>query len=416
MLARSESTPVRVPSARAGLSRSFLALSDKINTLADEYAVVRGAVEGLCTILHAEGGLAFFPSPIDLLFVHHARRRSGALQQFEVLVQRRGERFLELFALEPQRRIHYAGDLLLVPLLWKQETIGLFAFDTNGHTLSFSAESGMIGVANHVGSIVGLTAQINELHRRYSPGPGNDPSITLEEAASFQKRLLPEIPPSSVCGLNIAVHTQAAEHVSGDAFDLILLDQNKIGITIADVQGKGISAALFANMLRSTMHFLARESFSTVSVVGKLNSILHKEAVATQKLFSLFYGVYDPAEKILSYTGSGHGSPMLVRARTGATERLCSDGIPGGIEPLQRMRERSAFLHEGDVLAFFTDGVIERMNKHGERFGEERLSVLLREFGHGSAEECLRRVLHQLEAFSPLPITDDMTLIVAKIL
>lgn len=416
MLARSEPTAVRLPSARTGLSRSFLALSDKLNTVAHEYAAVRMAVEDLCTILHAEGGLAFFPSPIDLLLVHYTRRRSAALEEFAALVQRRGERVLELFALEPQRRTHYTGELLLVPVVWKQKTIGLFALDTHGHTLSFSAEVGTINVANHIGAIVGLTAQLRELHRQYSQGQGSDPSRALEEALSFQNRVLPEIPPSSVCGLSIAVHTQAAEYLSGDVFDLILLDRNKIGIAIADVQGKGISAALFGNMLRSTMHFLARESCSTASVVGKLNSIVHKEAIAAQKLCSLFYSVYDPAEKILSYTGSGHVGPMLVRTRTGTTERLCSDGVPVGIDPVQRLRERSALMHEGDILAFFTDGIIERTNEHGERFGEERLAALLQESRHASAEECLSNILHQLDAFSALPLTDDMTLIVAKIL
>lgn len=401
-----------IPSPRIGTARSFVALSDKLNAASDEYAAVREAVEGLTAILDAHAGLVFFPQPVDLLYSLY-RHQSESFVRFERMVRERGERMLELFAFEPHKRTHEADELLLVPLTWRQKIIGLAAFDRDGRKLPMNAEANLIGLCNHVAAIVGLKAQQARMSANaYSPMPLED----LEDAVAVQKSLLPDIPPSSVCGLSIAAHTQAAEHVGGDYFDLILLDHKRIGIAIADVEGKGVSAALFGNMLRSTVHFLARETPSTASVVGKINAILHKEAVASQKLFSLFYAVYDPSVKILSYAGSGHVHPMVLRSREGTVERLHSDGMLIGIEPAQRLRERAALLREGDLLLFFTDGVSDRMNESGEVFGDLRLAELLQRSNGKTVEEILQHILDELGTFTALPCTDDMTLILAKVL
>jgi len=398
-----------IPSTHIATARSFVALSDKLNSLHEEYAAVREAVTGLTHLLDAHAGLVFFPQPIDMLYSLY-RHPSASFVQFERMARDRGERMLELFALEPHKRTHEAGGLLLVPFVWRQKTIGLAAFDREGRKLPMNAEVGLISICNHLAAIIGLKAQ----HDRVAPGALS--ANELEEAAVVQKSLLPEIPPSSICGLSIAAHTQAAEHVGGDYFDLILFDQKKIGIVVADVQGKGVPAALFGNMLRSTVHFLARETPSTASVVGKINTILHKEAVASQKLFSLFYAVYDPSVKMLSYTGSGHVQPMLIRAHDGAVERLHSDGVPIGIHPVQRLGERSALMYEGDLLVFFTDGVTERVNEASEVFGENRLAEVLQRSRDTSVEECMQKVLDELNNFSSLSPADDMTLVLAKVL
>ncbi len=399
-----------IPSARIGTARSFVALSDKLNAAADEYAAVREAVEGVTAILEAHAGLMFFPPPVDLLYSLY-RHPSESFARFERMVRERGERMIELLALEPHKRTHEVDGLLLVPLSWGQRTIGLAAFDRDGRKLPMNAEANLIGLCNHIAAIVGLMAQ--QAHA----GASSTMSLeTLEDVVAVQKSLLPDIPPSNVCGLSIAVHTQAAELVGGDYFDLILLDQKKIGIAIADVEGKGVSAALFGNMLRSTVHFLARETHSTASVMRKINTILHKDALASQKLFSLFYAVYDPSVKILSYTGSGHVHPMVLRSQGGMVERLHSDGMLIGIEPVQPLRERSALVHEGDLLLFFTDGVTDRMNERGEAFGDLRLAELLRRCSGKPVEESMQCILHDLEAFTSLPYADDMTLVLAKVL
>jgi sigma-B regulation protein RsbU (phosphoserine phosphatase) len=163
------------------------------------------------------------------------------------------------------------------------------------------------------------------------------------------------------------------------------------------------------------VHFLARETHSTASVVRKINTILHKEALASQKLFSLFYAVYDPSVKILSYTGSGHVHPIVLRSQEGTVERLHSDGMLIGIEPVQRLRERSALVREGDLVLFFTDGVTDRMNELGESFGDLRLAELLRRCNGKPVEDCMQCILDELDAFTALPYADDMTLILAKV-
>jgi sigma-B regulation protein RsbU (phosphoserine phosphatase) len=189
-----------------------------------------------------------------------------------------------------------------------------------------------------------------------------------------------------------------------------------MGIVIADVEGKGVSAALFSNMLRSTVHFLTRETPSAAAVLSKLNAIFHKEGELRQKLFSMFYAVYDACDKIMTYSGWGHVRPVVISSKNGVCERLCSDGTLVGASTHLRSVERSIQLYEGDLVAFFTDGLIDHANGAGEHFGEQRLTQILTAHTNESLEEILQEIKQQLSAFSPLPGADDATILVIRIL
>lgn len=401
-----------IPSSRISKARVFVALSDRLNNLKDEYAVAHEAVDGLMTILDACAGLIIAPSPVDLLYSKY-QDRSEVLTRFERTLNERGETVLTIFSLEPLKRIHNSEGLTLIPLTWQGRTIGLVAFDREGRMMTANDEAMLLSLCNQLAAILALKHHPVEVKARLNSVVRQ---AEINDAVTMQQSLLPAIPESRTCGLSITTHTQSAEYIGGDYFDLMLVDQNKMGIVIADVEGKGVPAALFGNMLRTTIHFLARETPSTASVVGKINSILHKEAVAFQKLFTLFYSVYDSANKVLTYTGSGHVDPIVVRCDNEKSERLRSDGTLIGIDPIQRFSERSVQLSTGDLVAFFTDGLIEHQNKAGQAFGEQRLLRLLQAHKTEAVENIMRMILAELTRFTPELPKDDLTIILAKIL
>jgi sigma-B regulation protein RsbU (phosphoserine phosphatase) len=395
-------------SPRVNKARSLANLSDKLNTIKDEYRIARAAVDGLVSALGASAGLLMVRYPSDLVYAKHVVR-SESMAEFERTLKARGDKVLSLFALESHKRVHESDGLLLIPLLWQGKTIGLFAFDGKGKLFSLQDLTPFLSVCNQVAALFGMR---DHQSSAALARPDDVQQDEIERAIAVQQSLLPTLPSLS-CGLSIVTHTQAAEYVGGDYFDLILVDERKIGIVIADVEGKGVSAALFGNLLRTTVQFLTRETPSTASVLAKINSILHKEASTSQKLFTLFYAVYDANTKLLTYTGSGHVNPVVIRA-TGEVEHLVSEGIPIGIEPRQRFNERSLQLEPGDLVVYFTDGLIDCTDARGSVFGEERLIRILVKERHETVNCILETVQAAMSEFIQAHPSDDLTIIVTK--
>ncbi len=390
--------------------KSFASLSERVNTLKDDYDIMRESIEGLLSLLGAQAGMLMICGPSTLMYSKHVHQ-SDLLADFERTLKTQTDSVLSVFALEPNVRMHHADGLLLIPLRWQLAIVGLLAFDDKDRTLATANEIGLVPLCNQLAAIFGQRYHPPQHLRQRSLDYKGD---EVDQVVAIQQSLLPTLPSPSH-GLSISTHTQAAGFVGGDYFDLIVVDQDKIGIVIADVEGKGVPAALFGNMLRTTVHFLTRESPSTAAVVGKINSILHKEASSAHKLFTLFYAVYDAKTKVLTYTGSGHVSPIVVRFKTRKTERLHSEGVPVGIEPRQRFHERSVQLQSDDLVAFFTDGLIECTNASGDMFGDDKLAHLLAEHACEPTENILAGVLAEVEHYIAGPPIDDLTLIVTKV-
>jgi len=390
--------------------KSFASLSERVNTLRDDYDIMRESIEGLLTILDAQAGLMMISGPSTLMYSKHAHQ-SDPLADFERTLKVQSDKVLSLFALEPNVRMHHADGLLLIPLRWQLTIVGLLALDDKDRNLATASEIGLVPLCNQLAAIFGQRYHPPQHLRQRSIDLKND---EVEQLVAIQHSLLPTIPSPSH-GLSISTHTQAAGFVGGDYFDLIVVDGDKMGIVIADVEGKGVPAALFGNMLRTTVHFLTRESPSTAAVVGKINSILHKEASSAHKLFTLFYAVYDAKTKVLTYTGSGHVSPIVIRSVTRKVERLHSEGVPVGIEPRQRFHERSVQLQSNDLVAFFTDGLIECTNASGDMFGDDQLALQLAQHAGEPTDTILTHVLADVEQYIAGPPIDDRTLILTKV-
>jgi sigma-B regulation protein RsbU (phosphoserine phosphatase) len=231
----------------------------------------------------------------------------------------------------------------------------------------------------------------------------------LEEARRIQRKLLPAAVPD-VAGLEIATSWQPASGVGGDCFDLQAFGGRRLAVSIADVVGKGIPAALLMSNLQAAVRAFATDSTSPRELCQQVNRILCGN-IAEGRFISFFYCVADAARRSLTYTNAGHCPPVLVGAR-GALERLHEGGAVLGVFADAAYSEREVPFRAGDRLVLYTDGITEARDAGDEEFGEERLiEALVRHRALGAAalqDRLVRDVTH----FTSGRFQDDATLIV----
>jgi sigma-B regulation protein RsbU (phosphoserine phosphatase) len=233
-------------------------------------------------------------------------------------------------------------------------------------------------------------------------------------AQQIQKSLLPRENPSFP-GMDIAGRNVPAHEVGGDYFDFIPLENDLLAITLGDVSGKGISAALLMSNVHATLRSQARTSSCTTECIGQVNRLLHS-CTDSEKFVTLFYGVLDPAQKVLRYTNAGHNPPILIDPQ-GSFTTLDIGGIVLAALPQFPYQEGEVRFKPGQILVIYSDGVTEATDEQEEQFGEERLiRTVLCNAGLPASSIC-DEIIEAVRAFSTaLPHQDDITLVVAKIL
>jgi len=245
----------------------------------------------------------------------------------------------------------------------------------------------------------------------------------LQIAREVQTQLFPQAPPE-VPGLRLYAACHAARTVSGDYYDFLRLEQNRVGLVVGDISGKGISAALLMAAIQSALHaqFYDGHSsrslqdaspLSTAEVVGRLNRQLFA-STPLEKYATFFYAVYDPAGRQLVYTTAGHPPPFLFR-RGGAVERLGAGGTVVGLFGLVSFDQATIQLAPGDVLLAFTDGITEPENTFGEEFGEDRLVAVVRRALNSPPEALADEIYRSVNDWTGTSeLQDDMTLMLAQ--
>jgi sigma-B regulation protein RsbU (phosphoserine phosphatase) len=244
----------------------------------------------------------------------------------------------------------------------------------------------------------------------------------IEIAREVQNQLFPKSVPE-VKTLELMAQCNAARTVSGDYYDYQPLTETKIALAFGDVAGKGISAALLMATVQSSVRTQiqacleaagagAHDNVSTSKLVSQLNQHLHAHS-APEKFSTFYFGVYDDAAGVLTYTNAGHLPPILLRG--GEASRLEVNGMVVGAFPFARYGEDRVQLQRGDMLVCFTDGVTEPENEYGEMFGEERLVDVLLKNSERETSGVIDAVIHAVHEWTGSPeLQDDMTLLVAR--
>jgi sigma-B regulation protein RsbU (phosphoserine phosphatase) len=187
------------------------------------------------------------------------------------------------------------------------------------------------------------------------------------------------------------------------------LTDDKLAICIADVAGKGVSAALLMANVQAAVRAFASETAPPSRVCAQINSVLYTNT-APEKFVTLFYGVLDGNTRTLQYTNAGHPRPLLVHP-TGLTTRLENGGALLGVFPDWNYEDSAVRLEPGDLLLLFTDGITEATALEGEEFGEDRLIAAAQNGPETSLEGLQSHVLHELKQFCNFHLSDDATLL-----
>jgi sigma-B regulation protein RsbU (phosphoserine phosphatase) len=233
-----------------------------------------------------------------------------------------------------------------------------------------------------------------------------------EDVEEVQRGFLPkEIP--QMAGYEISGAWLPARVVGGDYFDIHAFSETKLAMSIADVSGKGMSAALLMSNLQAALKATASEQVPPEQLCGKVNRIIC-DNVSPGKFITVFYGLLDASCNRLVFTNAGHNAPILAR-RDGSWIRLGAGGPPLGLFPDWNYEMGEVQFTPGDRLVLFTDGMTEVSGANGEEFGEERLVTVLVENRHLSAGELQEKILAEVAKFSGGRFEDDATLVVVAV-
>ncbi|MDD4127484.1 MAG: SpoIIE family protein phosphatase [Methanomicrobium sp.] len=242
----------------------------------------------------------------------------------------------------------------------------------------------------------------------------------LAIAGEIQQSFLPETIPQ-VEGFDVAGKSLMAKEVGGDFFDVIpfefvSLDQNRMGILIADVSGKGVPAALFMALSRIIVRVNATWHQDKPDVViHDANNLIAADSKAGM-FVTLFYGILDNENHSITYVNAGHNPPMIYHYADKTISELASTGIAMGAMEDAEYKSKVCPLKSGDVMVLYTDGITEAMNEKEEMYGESRLQDIIRSSVNFPAKDILKRILDDVKLFSGnAPQYDDITLMVIQV-
>lgn len=245
----------------------------------------------------------------------------------------------------------------------------------------------------------------------------------LRIAHDIQMSLLPQ-GPLGFPGLSITSVCVPAREVGGDYFDILPIDEHRVGVLIADVSGKGTSAALYMAEMKGLMLSLSGNHSSPRELLVTANRIMAAH-LNSRSFITMIYAIIDTQARTLTYARAGH-TPLLYVPGPTAPSRglklLAPEGMVLGFNigdgaMFERLLEEQTLpIHEGDIFLFYTDGISEAMNAADECFGEDRVGRIVEEHAHLPSDELRERILREIAAFvGDAPQHDDMTMILLRV-
>jgi len=241
----------------------------------------------------------------------------------------------------------------------------------------------------------------------------------LQVAQEIQQMLLPDDFPD-VVGYDIASYYQAAKEVGGDLFDFVEVDENSIGICVADVSGKGVPGSLVMTMIRTSLRLEARGAKNPAEVLSRVNRFVTAD-MRKGMFVTMFYVILDSRERVVSFASAGHNPMILYRGKNKETYYLNPSGFPVGITLpdinlfSEKIQADKIKLHPDDILVLYTDGITEAMNQKRELYGEERFLAAIRKYGHLDVAEFVKHLKDDILEFTGgYEQNDDITLVAIK--
>jgi phosphoserine phosphatase RsbU/P len=258
--------------------------------------------------------------------------------------------------------------------------------------------------------VLGMTLYRVQLELRASRHELARKQAELNFALEVQQALFPRHFPADG-GLQFSGICVPASGISGDYYDVLELGGGRLVFAIADISGKGISAAILMSNLHAVLRTLATEGHSPGALAAQLNGHLH-QVTEGFRFATLFYAEWDPAEGSLRYINAGHNAPILMGSN--GSQRLAANGPPLGIFKEWKFPEGVTALRPGDTLVLFSDGVTEAGQEKDNEFGESRLEALVAAAREKPLEQIQENVLAALRSWAGRELEDDMTLLLVR--
>jgi sigma-B regulation protein RsbU (phosphoserine phosphatase) len=433
-LSQSPELPTQEPSRLALLYR----VSQAFNSSLELDQVLDTVMDEVIAAVHAERGFLMLREPDGRLVFRVARgidQHTVERPEFQVSrgvverVAREGRPLLTSNAMSDEwlsgrESVNILGlrAVLCVPLLLKGTPVGVVYVDNRLQAGIFSPADLELLTAIAASAAVAIE---NARLYRVAVEKGRM-ERELQVAREVQVSLLPRETPQ-IPGWEFAANWQPAREVAGDFYDFVPLVRSPasvsehsegcpgcLGIVIADVADKGMPAALFMALTRSTVRASLTSAPSPQAGIEQANRLVCADA-ADGMFVTLFYAQLDPTSGDLVYVNSGHNPPLFYQAASGEIARLMPTGMALGIEEDAPFVARTIRLESGDFVLMYTDGFTEAIDAGMEQFGEGRLQAVVRENCQRAPAEIVQALQKALEAFAgTLPPFDDRTIVVVK--
>ena len=233
----------------------------------------------------------------------------------------------------------------------------------------------------------------------------------LEAGRKVQRSLMPEMNPK-VEGWSIWLFTRPANEVGGDLIDYLKISENRIGIVIADVAGKGLHAALLTAKLQATIRALAADYESLSKLCNKINNIFYRDSLSN--IFaSMFYMEIKPADATIRFINAGHLLPFLIIGNE--INEIKKNNPAIGLMNNFSYSEDIINMMSGEILIAYSDGITEAQNEYGMFFEKERFIKVLSNISNYKFESIGEAIVDAVDRFiGDAPVNDDLSLIIIK--
>jgi sigma-B regulation protein RsbU (phosphoserine phosphatase) len=235
----------------------------------------------------------------------------------------------------------------------------------------------------------------------------------LQIARAIQLSLLPQKLPE-LENFDIAVIYESIQEVGGDYYDFLKKKKNIQPLVLADVEGKGLSAALLAASCQAIFHSLNElYLFHPAKFIGKANSLIH-QITNGSRFITLFWMLLNDDVPALTFVNAGHNQPYLISGAK--VTKLSEGGFLIGFSDSSVYEEKTIALDHGDIVCAFTDGVFEAQNPEGEEFGEKAMVEFILQNSRLTAAELSSGLYKKIKNFTKkTSLRDDFTILIVKV-
>ncbi|HXJ93603.1 MAG TPA: PP2C family protein-serine/threonine phosphatase [Terriglobia bacterium] len=299
-------------------------------------------------------------------------------------------------------KIYLASFLLLAGLLLYlgRDLLAQSAWATWGVTFAGTSGAAVLGLAFYQ-----VQHQLRASRRELALKEAE-----LNFARQVQQALFPQRFPLN-SGLEFSAVCVPAAGISGDYFDVLELPNGRLVLAIADISGKGLSAAILMSNVHAGLRILAQAGHEPAEICRQLNRHL-SHFTEGHRFATLFYAEWSRPQRSLTYVNAGHTVPILVSGN-GASRLECG-GVPIGLLPCSTFQAGAVTLQPGDLVALYSDGITEAGVLEAEPFGESQLEALILAHRTRPLDEIQREILKAVRTWSGGEPEDDMTLLLVR--